>query len=1282
MPSFLTRYFNRRALRSPRRERRHTRRPLLEQLEDRWQPSVILAPASIQADVTSNQAAGNPGAVAGTPGAMTGVAFVKLQSSDGNSWANNYVIPDPNFGTAGQNPYDVVVDGVTKNFAVGIREIAVDSIQIYKDASNSTLLGGVSYQNELIVTVVADQGYIQSVNSTTGVLTGVFTGGAAALYEVPGQKEFDQMDPSTWGVFTVDNNGEPSAANTPIAVLPLAPQEDVLDGLKGNAVVTLYTGVQATALNVNVGQINPNGNGNDTTYGNFLFYQAGDPGVPIPTSTNQFHLTTPLSATVKTAGNQPVNNGEFVDFPNVTPSPDPEFFFAQVVNHNNTFPKDVDSTTLDSFNAIAGEFGLSNLGAPDTGYAGTFGTAFATSVDQSTTADQSATSYAPQGVVTAPGAVDIGTNFNGVESNTGPTNPLREIRPGYESGTKGTPTLTTTSSVNGTATNSYQLGTSAVTLTDSATLSGGNSSINSPITGSITFTLLYSTDGITFTPVAGYTPEVVPVSGDNTYATPAGYTLPASGSTVVGTYQWNATFTDTDGGNNNASDVGNTNEQVAVSPASPTFTTSQTPTTATEGSISVSDSATISGGYPFTGLGTISFTLEDSGNNAVSGYTTQTFNVTANTTYSTTPVSMTLQEGTYHWAVSFTGDGNNNGYSLSTETLTVSDAPPTITGGTNSHFCQGDNTSSETGTFSDFDDPVTISVSGGGTVSQTGTGVGAPGTWTWDGSGLPAGDYTITVTATNADNSVAATPVTFTVDVDSVSVGADHATVNVAENATTSNTGTFSSDDAVTVTTTGANAGLGTVSFDNGTGKWTWTQTAAAGEGDYVVTIQASIAEGCSNTTQFTVHVTDVPPTISSSNVHVCEGDTATNSGRFSDFDDAVTVTEQAGDVGSVTQTGTGVGAAGTWKWSSGSGHAAGTYTVHLIATNADGSKAYTSFTVQVGNDLPAVTSVKATPTTTVVKGSPATFTISGSWADPGIGLTPGETYTAVTNGATINWGDSGTSTVTLTINTTNHTYSVTATHTYTASGPFTITVTGGISDGGTQDANCSNPSSGSATVVVTTTSVGTPKTIGFWGNTNGQAVLQKNDPAWRTLLNSLNLRNPNGTLFTVSTTGRSSTAYGQLKTWIGYTSNNMAYLLSIQLVTMEFNVAYEGVSASQHLYLGAGSPINTSAASGYNPFWNNTGTSGISESNTLEANINNGASTFGQTGTGTGVYADSITIAQVEQDAVNMLATWNLLTSDNGAGGSGATSGNAYVFERALQSLLATANNNVAIFF
>jgi hypothetical protein len=85
--------------------------------------------------------------------------------------------------------------------------------------------------------------------------------------------------------------------------------------------------------------------------------------------------------------------------------------------------------------------------------------------------------------------------------------------------------------------------------------------------------------------------------------------------------------------------------------------------------------------------------------------------------------------------------------------------------------------------------------------------------------------------------------------------------------------------------------------------------------------------------------------------------------------------------------------------------------------------------------------------------------------------------------------------------------------------------------------------------------------TLGYWSNRNGQAVLQANDPAWRTLLNGLSLRNANGTNYDVPA-GSFSTAYSSFRTWLlSANATNMAYMLSAQLAALKLDVAYKGVA-------------------------------------------------------------------------------------------------------------------------
>ena len=87
---------------------------------------------------------------------------------------------------------------------------------------------------------------------------------------------------------------------------------------------------------------------------------------------------------------------------------------------------------------------------------------------------------------------------------------------------KASPTITTTPNIT-----TGICGTSE-TLKDTATLSGGDDP-----TGTITFTL-YSPSGTLLDT------ETVTVSGDGTYTTPKGYSLPSNAA--AGTYQWDASY--------------------------------------------------------------------------------------------------------------------------------------------------------------------------------------------------------------------------------------------------------------------------------------------------------------------------------------------------------------------------------------------------------------------------------------------------------------------------------------------------------------------------------------------------------------------------------------------------------------------------------------------------------------------------------------------------------------------------------------------------------------------
>jgi hypothetical protein len=214
------------------------------------------------------------------------------------------------------------------------------------------------------------------------------------------------------------------------------------------------------------------------------------------------------------------------------------------------------------------------------------------------------------------------------------------------------------------------LGPGTVTLTDTATLSGGYSP-----TGTITFMLFHN---------GGTTPvdtETVAVTGNGTYLTPTGFTLPTTG-TVTGTYQWDATYNG-DTNNNPVSDNSAANEQVTVSVASPTLTTTPNPlnVTLSMAATTLKDTADLEGGYNPTG--TITFTLFYNG--GTTPVDTETVTVNGNGMY-TTPTGFTLPTtgtvvGTYQWDATYNGDPNNNAVSDNNDTaerVTVTAASPTI----------------------------------------------------------------------------------------------------------------------------------------------------------------------------------------------------------------------------------------------------------------------------------------------------------------------------------------------------------------------------------------------------------------------------------------------------------------------------------------------------------------------------------------------------------------------------------------------------------------------------
>src|SRR5262249_2726773 len=239
-----------------------------------------------------------------------------------------------------------------------------------------------------------------------------------------------------------------------------------------------------------------------------------------------------------------------------------------------------------------------------------------------------------------------------------------------------TPTLTTATSPN------VALSASLVTLSDTATLSGGSNP-----TGTLTFQLRDPGNFIVDV-------ETVPVNGNGTYITPVGFTLPTTG-TVAGTWAWHATYS----GNPNNNGVSASPEQTVVSLASPGLST-----TASPGGIAgttLTDIAQLSGGYFPTG--TITFQLTNSGGVTVD---TETVTVNGNGTY-TTPTGFPLPAGTaagtWAWHATYPGNTNNNAVASNSENETEGVNPSPPPGTTADMILRASNTSPIAGQYEIYD---------------------------------------------------------------------------------------------------------------------------------------------------------------------------------------------------------------------------------------------------------------------------------------------------------------------------------------------------------------------------------------------------------------------------------------------------------------------------------------------------------------------------------------------------------------------------------------------------
>src|SRR6266699_1472760 len=223
---------------------------------------------------------------------------------------------------------------------------------------------------------------------------------------------------------------------------------------------------------------------------------------------------------------------------------------------------------------------------------------------------------------------------------------------------KATPSITTAINPSSTITVGFS-------VADQATVTGGFPSAG--VTGSVVYAF-FSNGGCTGAPTSTSTFTVGPA---NSVAASASVTPSSAGS-----FAFNATY----GGDANDNRVSSSCEPLTVNKQSPSIATAISPSpTATVGS-SVTDQATLTAGFPSTGV-TGSVTYAFFSNGACTGNPTSTSTVAvgaANTvpaSASVTPVSA----GSFSLNATYAGDSNNNRVSSSCEPLTVNKQTPTAT---------------------------------------------------------------------------------------------------------------------------------------------------------------------------------------------------------------------------------------------------------------------------------------------------------------------------------------------------------------------------------------------------------------------------------------------------------------------------------------------------------------------------------------------------------------------------------------------------------------------------
>ncbi len=226
--------------------------------------------------------------------------------------------------------------------------------------------------------------------------------------------------------------------------------------------------------------------------------------------------------------------------------------------------------------------------------------------------------------------------------------------------------------------NTEQLSVSKASPSLSTTLSTTTTNVGGSVKDSATLTGAFNPTGtVTYKVYSGSTCSTPPGVIFSQSVTISGGVIPDSQFFTFnspGTYSWQATY----GGDINNNHVDSAcNEILTVTKASPTITTSINPSSTVTAGDSVTDTATVSGGYnPGGSVSFYFYSTKDCSQNSV---TDSDLNVALNNLAATSKSFGPLAAGSYGFTAHYNGDSNNNAADSPCELLTVNKASTTTT---------------------------------------------------------------------------------------------------------------------------------------------------------------------------------------------------------------------------------------------------------------------------------------------------------------------------------------------------------------------------------------------------------------------------------------------------------------------------------------------------------------------------------------------------------------------------------------------------------------------------